>query len=33
MHNMTEAENAMIETVQRLEVVLSKVYKKEIHLN
>jgi len=33
MHNMTEAENAMLETVQRLEVVLSKVYKKDIHLN
>jgi len=32
-HNMTEAENAVVETVQRLEVVLSKVYKKEIHLN
>lgn len=33
MHNMTDAENAMIETVQQLETVLSKVYKKDIHLN
>jgi len=30
MHNMTEAENSMIETIHRLEIVLSKVYKKEL---
>ena len=31
MHNMTEAENSMIETIKRLEIILSKVYKKDIH--
>ena len=30
MHNMTEAENAMIETLKRLEGALSKVYEKDI---
>jgi hypothetical protein len=30
MHNMTEAENSMIETITKLENVLSKVYKKEL---
>jgi len=30
VHNMTEAENATIETIKQLEVVLSKVYKKDI---
>ena len=30
MHNMTDAENSMIETVQRLETVLARVYKKDI---
>ena len=30
MHNMTEAENAMIETLKKLEGVLSKVYDKDI---
>jgi hypothetical protein len=30
MHNMTEAENSMIETIDRLQTVLSKVYKKDI---
>jgi hypothetical protein len=30
VHNMTEAENSMLETLQRLEAVLSKVYQKEI---
>jgi len=30
MHNMTEAENSMIETIKKLEGVLSKVYKKDI---
>jgi hypothetical protein len=33
MHNMTEAENSMIETIERLKTVLSKVYNKEITLN
>jgi len=33
MHYLTEAENSMIETIQRLETVLSKVYKKDINLN
>ena len=33
MHNMTEAENSMLETIERLQVVLSKVYKKDIILN
>lgn len=32
-HNMTEAENAMVETLKRLETVLTRVYKKDIHLN
>ncbi|MCI0610079.1 MAG: hypothetical protein L0Z71_13590 [Anaerolineae bacterium] len=31
LHNMTEAENSMIETIKKLEVVLSKVYKKDIN--
>jgi hypothetical protein len=30
VHNMTEAENSMIETIKQLEIVLSKVYKKDI---
>jgi len=30
MHNMTEAENSMVETIKKLEDVLSKVYKKDI---
>jgi len=30
MHNITDEENLLIETRKRLEVVLSKVYKKEI---
>ncbi|HSJ87756.1 MAG TPA: hypothetical protein VK909_11150 [Anaerolineales bacterium] len=33
MHNMTEAENSMIETIERLKTVLSKVYKKDINPN
>jgi hypothetical protein len=33
VHNMTEAENSMIDTIQRLEAVLSKVYKKDITPN
>jgi hypothetical protein len=32
MNNLTEAENSLIETLQRLEAVLSKVYQKDIHL-
>jgi hypothetical protein len=32
VHNMTEAENAMVETLKQLETVLSKVYKKDINL-
>jgi hypothetical protein len=31
MHNITDAENTLIETRKRLEVVLSKVYKKDIN--
>lgn len=30
VHNLTEAENSMIETIKQLEVVLSKIYKKDI---
>lgn len=30
VHNMTEAENAMVETLKKLETVLSKVYEKDI---
>ena len=30
MHNLTEAENSMIETIKQLESVLSKVYEKDI---
>ena len=33
MHNMTEAENSMIETIERLKTVLSKVYKNDINPN
>jgi hypothetical protein len=33
VHNMTEAENSMVETLQKLEDVLSKVYKKDITPN
>ena len=33
VHNMTSAENSMIETLARLETVLSKVYKKDISTN
>jgi hypothetical protein len=28
--NMNEAENSMLETIQRLETILSKVYKKDV---
>src|SRR6266498_3335609 len=31
VHNMTNAESSMIETIGRLETVLSKVYKKDIN--
>ena len=30
VNNLREAENSMIETIRRLETVLSKIYKKEI---
>lgn len=30
VHNLAEAENSMIETLQRLEAVLSKVYGKDL---
>lgn len=30
VHNMTEAEGSMIETLQRLEFILSKIYVKDI---
>lgn len=33
MHNLTSAENSMIETIARLETVLSKIYKKDISPN
>jgi hypothetical protein len=33
LHNMTEAENSVIETIGRLQTVLSKVYKKDISTN
>jgi hypothetical protein len=33
VHNMAEAENSMIDTIQRLKTVLSKVYKKDITPN
>lgn len=31
VHNMNEAENSMLETIKQLEIILSKVYKKDIH--
>ncbi|NWG05115.1 MAG: hypothetical protein HXY35_00360 [Chloroflexi bacterium] len=31
VHNMTEAENSVIETTKKLEGVLSRVYKKDIN--
>ena len=31
MHNLTDAENSMMETIRRLETILSKVYKKDIN--
>jgi len=31
MHNMTDAENSMLETIKQLEIILSKVYKKDIN--
>ena len=33
VHSMNEAENAVAETLKKLETVLSKVYKKELNLN
>jgi hypothetical protein len=32
VHNMQDAENSMLETIKKLEIVLSKVYKKDINL-
>jgi len=32
VHNMEEAEAAMIKTIKQLEVILSKVYNKDIHI-
>ena len=32
VHNLQDAENSMIETIKRLEIVLSKVYEKDINL-
>lgn len=31
VHRMTDAENSMLDTIRQLEVILSKVYKKEIN--
>ena len=31
MHNLTDAENSIAATIQQLEIVLSKVYKKDIN--
>jgi hypothetical protein len=33
VHNLNEAENSVAETLKKLEAVLSKVYKKDIHPN
>jgi hypothetical protein len=33
LHNMSEAENSMVETIKKLEDVLSKVYEKDITPN
>jgi len=30
VHNMTDAESSMIETIKQLEIILSKVYQKDI---
>lgn len=32
VHNMRDAENSMLETINQLEIVLSKVYEKDINL-
>lgn len=32
VHNLTEAENSIVETLRKLEAVLSNVYKKDINL-
>jgi len=31
MHNLEEAENSMSDTIKKLETVLSRVYKKDLH--
>ena len=33
LHNLTEAENSVVETTQKLEAILSKVYQKDINPN
>jgi hypothetical protein len=33
VHNLTNAENSILETIGRLESVLSKVYQKDVRLN
>ena len=33
VHNLASAENSMVETIQKLETVLSRVYKKDISPN
>ena len=32
VHNMQDSENSMLETIKQLEIVLSKVYNKDINL-
>ena len=32
IHSMTDEENSMIETIKQIEMVLSKIYKKDINL-
>jgi hypothetical protein len=31
VHRMTDAENSMLDTIKQLEIILSKVYKKDIN--
>ncbi|MDQ3005909.1 MAG: hypothetical protein M3R47_11105 [Chloroflexota bacterium] len=31
VHRMTDAENSMLDTIRQLEIILSKVYKKDIN--
>jgi hypothetical protein len=32
LHNMQDAENAIVETIKKLEIALAKVYNKDINL-